>query len=88
MILGSFFYGYVLTQIPGGRLAEVWGGKWLYGIGTLCRYFGFYFDLLLFMPCPLLLCCYFISLLTFSIFYGEVVANGCNSLQFIKAHMI
>lgn len=35
LILGAFFYGYVLTQIPGGRLAELWGGKWLYGIGVL-----------------------------------------------------
>jgi hypothetical protein len=25
-ILGSFFYGYVLTQVPGGRLAELFGG--------------------------------------------------------------
>ena len=23
VILGMFFYGYVLTQLPGGRLAEV-----------------------------------------------------------------
>merc|ERR1739844_887618 len=36
LILGSFFYGYVLTQIPGGFLAEKYGGKWFYGIGTLC----------------------------------------------------
>ena len=34
-ILGAFFYGYVVTQLPGGRLAETIGGKWLYGIGTL-----------------------------------------------------
>ncbi|XP_023322825.1 putative inorganic phosphate cotransporter isoform X2 [Eurytemora carolleeae] len=35
LILGAFFYGYVVTQLPGGRLAEIWGGKWLYGIGIL-----------------------------------------------------
>jgi ACS family sodium-dependent inorganic phosphate cotransporter-like MFS transporter 5 len=35
LILGSFFYGYVCTQVPGGRLAELWGGKWLYGLGVL-----------------------------------------------------
>jgi len=36
LILGSFFYGYVATQILGGFLAEKYGGKWIYGIGTLC----------------------------------------------------
>lgn len=34
-ILGSFFYGYVITQIPGGFAAEKWGGKWVYGLGCL-----------------------------------------------------
>jgi len=34
-LLGAFFFGYVVTQIPGGRLAEVWGGKSLYGGGVL-----------------------------------------------------
>lgn len=34
-MLGSFFYGYVLTQVPGGRLAELFGGKLIYGIGVL-----------------------------------------------------
>ncbi|KAK2145734.1 hypothetical protein LSH36_660g02057 [Paralvinella palmiformis] len=36
LILGSFFYGYITTQIPGGWLAEKFGGKWLYGLGILC----------------------------------------------------
>ncbi|XP_054707829.1 sialin-like isoform X2 [Uloborus diversus] len=35
LILGSFFYGYVLTQIPGGYLAERYGGKWFFGVGVL-----------------------------------------------------
>ncbi|XP_053950346.1 sialin isoform X2 [Anastrepha ludens] len=35
LVLGSFFYGYVLTQVPGGRLAEVMGGKLIYGYGVL-----------------------------------------------------
>ncbi|XP_064480573.1 sialin-like isoform X2 [Ornithodoros turicata] len=33
--LGAFFYGYVLTQVPGGRLAERVGAKWLFGGGIL-----------------------------------------------------
>jgi len=28
-ILGSFFYGYLVSQIPGGLLAERFGGKWI-----------------------------------------------------------
>jgi len=35
IILGSFFYGYVVTQIPGGRLAELYGGKLVFGLGIL-----------------------------------------------------
>ena len=35
LVLGCFFYGYVLTQIPGGRAAELFGGKWIFGIGIL-----------------------------------------------------
>lgn len=35
IVLGSFFYGYVLTQVPGGRLAEVFGGKKVFGVGVL-----------------------------------------------------
>lgn len=34
-ILGAFFYGYICTQIVGGRLAERFGGKWIYGLGVL-----------------------------------------------------
>ncbi|XP_014675000.1 PREDICTED: sialin-like [Priapulus caudatus] len=36
IILGSFFYGYIFTQLPGGRLAEKYGAKWVYGLGVLC----------------------------------------------------
>lgn len=35
LVLGCFFYGYVLTQIPGGRGAERFGGKWILGLGIL-----------------------------------------------------
>lgn len=35
LILGSFYYGYVVTHIPGGMLAERFGGKWVLGLGLL-----------------------------------------------------
>lgn len=34
-ILGSFYYGYVVAQIPGGILAQKYGGKHVFGIGIL-----------------------------------------------------
>ncbi|KAK5646081.1 hypothetical protein RI129_004545 [Pyrocoelia pectoralis] len=33
-VLSSFFYGYIVTQVPGGWLAAKYGGKYIYGIGT------------------------------------------------------
>ncbi|CAG7818922.1 unnamed protein product [Allacma fusca] len=35
IILGSFFWGYILTQLPGGYLGQRFGGKWPLGIGLL-----------------------------------------------------
>lgn len=35
LILAAFFYGYIFTQIPGGWLAERFGGKLLLGCGIL-----------------------------------------------------
>ncbi|CAL8122496.1 unnamed protein product [Orchesella dallaii] len=35
VILGSFFWGYVLTQIPGGWISQKIGGKWPFGLGLL-----------------------------------------------------
>ena len=34
-VLSSFFYGYIITQIPGGYLASKYGGRFVYGIGIL-----------------------------------------------------
>jgi ACS family sodium-dependent inorganic phosphate cotransporter len=34
-VLGYFFWGYVLTQIPGGRLSEIFGTKIIIGIGIM-----------------------------------------------------
>lgn len=35
IILGSFFWGYVLTQSLGGWISQRFGGKWPFGIGLL-----------------------------------------------------
>nr|XP_042909281.1 putative inorganic phosphate cotransporter isoform X2 [Parasteatoda tepidariorum] len=35
LVLGSFYYGYFLTQIPGGIMAEKYSAKALYGMGIL-----------------------------------------------------
>nr|CAH7752685.1 unnamed protein product [Callosobruchus chinensis] len=34
-ILGSFFWGYVLTELPGGRMAEIVGARRIFGGGML-----------------------------------------------------
>lgn len=35
MVLGAFFYGYIITSIPGGRLAELYGTKIVFGCSIL-----------------------------------------------------
>ncbi|GBN13899.1 Sialin [Araneus ventricosus] len=35
IILGAFFYGYFITQLPGGLLSEKFGAKWVFGLGIL-----------------------------------------------------
>lgn len=34
LVLSSFFYGYIVTQIPGGWYATQIGGRKLFGIGV------------------------------------------------------
>ena len=34
-VLSSFFYGYILPQIPSGVFAQKYGGKWIFGLGIL-----------------------------------------------------
>lgn len=34
-ILGSFYWGYVLTELPGGRLAEMVGARPVFGYSML-----------------------------------------------------
>ena len=36
IILGSFFYGYITTQLLGGYLADRFGAKILFGVGVGC----------------------------------------------------
>ncbi|GFS37533.1 hypothetical protein NPIL_324571 [Nephila pilipes] len=33
IILGSFYYGYLLTLLPGGYLAQAFSAKWVFGLG-------------------------------------------------------
>lgn len=35
LILSAFFWGYVITHLPGGMLAERFGGKWCLSLGIL-----------------------------------------------------
>lgn len=35
LIHGSFFWGYILTELPGGRLAELIGGRRVFGQSML-----------------------------------------------------
>lgn len=32
ILLGAFFYGYVITQLPAGFLSERYGAKWIFGV--------------------------------------------------------
>lgn len=34
-ILSSFYIGYVITHVPGGVIAEKYGGKWTLSLGIL-----------------------------------------------------
>uniref|UniRef100_A0A224XBP6 Putative inorganic phosphate cotransporter n=1 Tax=Panstrongylus lignarius TaxID=156445 RepID=A0A224XBP6_9HEMI len=40
LILSSFFWGYVITQVPGGILADKFGGKLILGIGLAVSSIG------------------------------------------------
>lgn len=39
VILSSFYWGYVITHLPGGILAEKFGGKWTLSLGILSTAF-------------------------------------------------
>ena len=38
LILGSFFWGYVMTELPGGRLAELIGGHRVFGHSSKLKF--------------------------------------------------
>lgn len=40
LILSSFFWGYVITQMPGGMFADKYGGKATLGLGMLLSSIG------------------------------------------------
>ncbi|XP_059476660.1 sialin-like isoform X1 [Neocloeon triangulifer] len=35
LILGAFFWGYLISQVPGGRIAEVYGPKIVFGVSMI-----------------------------------------------------
>jgi len=39
MIMGSFFWGYICTELPGGRLAEIIGTRRVFGYSMLVSSF-------------------------------------------------
>jgi len=40
VILGSYFIGYFVTQVPGGRMAELYSGKWVFFAAVLMNVLG------------------------------------------------
>ena len=39
-MLGAYFWGYMVTQIPAGRISDLYGGKWVIWGGTLLNIIG------------------------------------------------
>lgn len=39
IILGAYFYGYIITNLNGGQLSEWIGSKWLCGVSILASGF-------------------------------------------------
>jgi len=35
LVKGAFYYGYMVLQVPGGRLAEVYGTRKVLGVATI-----------------------------------------------------
>ena len=44
-IIGTFYYGYMVLQIPGGRVAELYGGKRVRG-SPLYHFIGYLLKLI------------------------------------------
>ena len=56
--MGSYFWGYLITQVPGGRVAELYGGKWVFFVAVvlnvgatllspICSVYGFEYLILM-----------------------------------------
>ncbi|CAG0885884.1 unnamed protein product [Darwinula stevensoni] len=43
-ILGAYFWGYIVTQLPGGRLSEMFSAKHLFGLGVMLNILGTVFS--------------------------------------------
>ena len=38
--MGSYFWGYLITQVPGGRISELYGGKWVFWVAVFLNVFA------------------------------------------------
>ena len=38
--MGSYFWGYIVTQVPGGSVSHKFGGKHVFGVGVLLNAIG------------------------------------------------
>ena len=80
-LLGSFFYGYVITQIPFGILAKRYGSKYFLGVGMLINsLFG------LLVPVSAHLGYYYLMGVRFIQGLGEVSDHGATSRSRVLTH--
>lgn len=40
LILSSYYWGYLISQIPGGRISEIFGAKWVMFTAVLLNIIG------------------------------------------------
>ncbi|XP_076041766.1 sialin-like [Oratosquilla oratoria] len=81
VILGSFFYGYLTTQLPGGRLAELYGTRRIFGGAVLAS--G-----LLSLLTPVAASCHYGALVALRILLGIVQGVSFPSMHAMVARWI